>query len=135
MKLLYVIDRGIPFPYTGLDPLYLKSIPHLVECGVLRMAKDKPVLAIPVITKEQCTMLNDFFVPMIFSFADLLEPLLHQALPDLKVPVPKHLNHRIAEFRTYRHNQIPIAVIREAVRKGEFQLPQHMPPMVLVIED
>lgn len=135
MKLLYVIDRGIPFPYTGLDPLYLQDIPHLVDCGVLRMEQDKPEPAIPVITKEQVLRINEFFMPYIFAFADLLEPLLREALPELKIPVPKHLKHRVAEFRTYRHNQIPMAVIKEAVAKGEFCLEQHTPPMVLVIED
>jgi len=135
MKLLYVIDRGIPFPYTGLDPLYLQDIPHLVECGVLRMEQDKPELAIPVITKEQVLRINEFFMPHIFSFADLLEPLLQEVLPELKIPVPKHLKHRVAEFRTYRHNQIPMALIKEAAANGAFCLEQHTPPMVLVIED
>lgn len=135
MKLLYVIDRGIPFPYTGLDPLYLQDIPHLVECNVLRMEQDKPELAIPVITKEQVLRINEFFMPHILSFADLLEPLLRELLPELKIPVPKHLKHRVAEFRTYHHNQIPMALIKEAAVKGAFCLEQHTPPMVLVIED
>lgn len=135
MKLLYVIDRGIPFPYTGLDPLYLQDIPHLAECGILRMVQDKPELAIPVIAKAQEQKTNEFFVPNIVTFADLLEPLLRGILPDLKLPVPKHLEHRIAEFRKYRHNQIPAAVIREAITNGEFCFEQHTPPMVLVIED
>lgn len=135
MKLLYAIDRGIPFPYTCLDPLYLQNIPHLVECGILRMEKDKPALAIPVITKAQVLKINEFFIPNISAFANLLEPRLCEALPELKVPVPKHLKNRVAEFRTYRHNQIPMAVIREAMAKGEFCLEQHTPPMILVIED
>lgn len=135
VKLLYIIDRGIPFHYTGLDPLYLQDIPHLVDCGVLRMEQDKPELAIPVITKEQCMKINEFFTPNIFAFADLQEPLLRDVLPELKVPVPKHLENRIAEFRKYRHNQIPMAVIKEAIAHGDFDLKQSTPPMVLVIED
>ena len=135
MKLLYVIDRGIPFHYTGLDPLYLQDIPHLVECGILQMNQDKPKLAIPVITKEAYTKLNDFFVPNIYAFANLLEPLLREVLPELKLPVPKHLETRIAEFRKYRYNQIPIAIIKEAITNGDFDLKQSTPPMVLVIED
>ena len=135
MKLLYAIDRGIPFHYTGLDPLYLQDIPHLVECGILQMNRDKPELAIPVITKEAYTKLNDFFVPNIYAFANLLEPLLREVLPELKLPVPKHLETRIAEFRKYRYNQIPVAVLKEAIAHGDFDLQQNTPPMVLVIED
>lgn len=135
MKLLYAIDRGIPFHYTGLDPLYLQDIPHLVECGILSLEQDKPELAIPVITKAQVLQINDFFAPNIVAFADLLEPLLRDVLPQLKVPVPKHLESRIAEFRKYRHNQIPMAVIKEAIAREKFDFGPHTPPMVLVIED
>lgn len=135
MKLLYVIDRGIPFHYSGLDPLYLKDLPHLAECGILQMEQNKPALAIPVISKEQYLKINEFFVPNIIEFANLLEPLLQEILPELKLPVPKHLETRIAEFRKYRYNQIPVAVIKEAIHRGEFSFGEHIPPMVLVIED
>lgn len=135
MKLVYVIDRGIPFPYTGLDPLYLQDIPHLVNCGILRMEEDTPALAIPVITKEQCQHINEFFVPNISAFADLLEPLLKRTLPQLKLPVPKHLEPRIAEFRKYYWYSIPVAVLKEAGEHGDFDFGSHTPPMVLVIED
>lgn len=135
MKLLYAIDRGIPFHYTGLDPLYLQDIPHLVKCGVIAMEQETPKLAIPVITKLQVQKINDFFAPNIFAFADILEPLLRDILPELKIPVPKHLETRIAEFRKYRHSQIPMAVIREAISREKFDLGSHTPPMVLVIED
>ncbi|MFR2155133.1 MAG: hypothetical protein ACLS48_11210 [[Eubacterium] siraeum] len=31
MKMLYVIYKGIPFNYTGIDPIYLERIPHLAN--------------------------------------------------------------------------------------------------------
>lgn len=42
MKMLYVIYKGIPFNYTGLDPIYLERIPHLAEGGILRMENGIP---------------------------------------------------------------------------------------------
>ena len=49
----------------------------------------------------------------------LMEPL-RRALPEMKLPIPAHLRSRIAAFRQYSCYAIPMAVIREAVEKGDF---------------
>lgn len=135
MKLLYIISRDIPFQSTGLDPLLLQSIPHLADCGILRIKEDKPEVAIPVLTKAQYQELTTFTSPYIERFVELLEPLLRPVLPEFKLPLPAHLKSRVAEYRTYSWSALPMATIKEAISRGEFPMEHHVPPMVLVIED
>ena len=135
MKLLYIISRDIPFQTSGLDPLLLQSIPHLIDCGILRMKEDKPEVAIPILTKAQFQELTTFSAPYVTGFADLLEPLLRPILPEFKLPLPAHLKNRVAEYRTCAWYALPIATIKEAISRGEFPMEHHVPPMVLVIED
>lgn len=135
MKLLYIINRDIPFQSTGLDPLLLQSIPHLTDCGILRITEDKPEVAVPVLTKAQYQELTTFTVPYITGFLELLEPLLRPVLPQFQLPLPAHLKSRVAEYRTYSWCALPMATIKEAISRGEFPMEHHVPPMVLVIED
>jgi len=135
MKLLYIISRDIPFQTSGLDPLLLRSIPHLTDCGILRMREDKPEVAIPILTKAQFQELTTFSAPYATCFADLLEPLLRPVLPKFKLPLPAHLKNRVAEYRACAWYALPIATIKEAISRGEFPMEHHVPPMVLVIED
>ena len=135
MKLLYIIHKDIPFHCTGMDPLILRSIPHLVECGVLDMVNGKPKVAVPVISKGQYEELLSLFTPYVTGFVDLLEPLVRTILPKLKVKLPAHLKNRVAEFRTYTWYSLPMATIKEAIERNEFPLEQQIPPMVLVIEN
>ena len=135
MKLLYIISRDIPFQTSGLDPLLLQSIPHLIDCGILRMKEDKPEVAIPVLTQAQYQKLTTFSSPYVAGFVDLLEPLLRPVLPKFKLPLPAHLKNRVAEYRTCAWYALPIATIKEAISRGEFPMEHHVPPMVLVIED
>ena len=135
MKLLYIVSRDIPFQSSGLDPLLLKSIPHLTDCGILRMREDKPEVAIPILTKAQYQELTTFSAPYVAGFADLLEPLLRPILPEFRLPLPAHLINRVAEYRTCAWYALPIATIKEAISRGEFPMEHHVPPMVLVIDD
>ena len=135
MKLLYIISRDIPFQTSGLDPLLLQSIPHLADCGILRMKEDKPEVAIPILTKAQFHELTTFSAPYVAGFVDILEPLLRPILPEFKLPLPAHLKNRVAEYRTCAWYALPIATIKEAIARGEFPMVHHVPPMVLVIED
>ena len=135
MKLLYIISRDIPFQSTGLDPLLLQSIPHLIDCGILRIKEDKPEVAIPILTKAQYQELTTFSALYIDRFVQLLEPLLRPVLSEFKLPLPTHLENRVAECRSYSCYALPIAIIKEAIARGEFPMEHHVPPMVLVIED
>lgn len=135
MKMLYVIYKGIPFNHTGIDPIYLSLVPHLVECGVLRIENDKPQLDIPVISKQKYDEIDKLRIKKMYEFADMFEPLLRKMMPALKHDLPKHLENRVAEFRKYKCFAFPMAVIKEAVEKGDFYAEDCTPPMVMVIDE
>lgn len=135
MKMLYVIYKGIPFNYTGIDPMYLSRIPHLVECRVLHMKNDTPKLDIPVISRQKYAELDKLRIRKIYEFADMFEPLLREIMPELKIDVPKHLEGRVAESRKYKCYAFPMAIIKEAMEKGDFYSKNCTPPMVMVIEE
>lgn len=135
MKMLYIIYKGIPFNYTGLDPIYLERIPHLAECGIIRMAEGVPELDIPVISKQKYDELDRLRINKINEFADVFEPLLREIMPDMKISIPKHLESRIAEFRKYSCYAFPMTVMETAMEKGDFYTENCTPPMVIVIEE
>jgi len=135
MKMLYVIYKKIPFNYTGIDPIYLSRIPHLVECGVLRVENEKPQLDIPVISKKEYDELDGLRLSKLNEFADILEPLLRKIMPEIKIDVPKHLESRIAEFCKYNISAIPMSVMKQAISNGDFSFENAIPPMVLVIDE
>ncbi len=135
MKMLYVIYKGIPFNYTGIDPMYLHQVPHLVECGVLRTEDDTPQLDIPVVSKQKYHEIDKLRIEKMYEFADRFEPLLREIMPALKHTLPKHLENRVAEFRKYKCYALPMAVIKEAVEKGDFYAENCTPPMVMVIDE
>ena len=135
MKMLYIIYKGIPFNYTGLDPIYLERIPHLAECGILRMENNIPELDIPVISKQKYDEIEKLLIQKIYVFADMFEPLLREIMPEMKYKVPKHLESRIAECRKYSCYAFPMAVMKIAMGKGDFYTENCTPPMVMVIEE
>lgn len=71
----------------------------------------------------------------IHEFADMFEPILREIMPEMKLSIPKHLESRVAEFRKYSCYAFPIAVIKEAMEKGDFYTENCTPPMVMVIEE
>ena len=135
MKILYVIYKGIPFNYTGIDPIYLERIPHLAECGILRMENNIPELDIPVISKQKYDELEKLHINKIYEFADMFEPLVREIMPMLKIEIPKHLESHVAEFRKYTAYAFPMAVIKEAMERGDFYAENCTPPMVMAIDE
>lgn len=135
MKILYIIEKGIPFHHTGIDPIYLSLVPHLVECHILRMENEKPQLDIPVVSRQTYDTLENLCRKKISEFANTFEPLIREILPDLKIDVPKHLENRIATFRQYSCYAFPVALIKEAMEKGDFYTDHCTPPMVMVIDE
>lgn len=135
-KLLYIIDREIPFDAVGFDLMYLEDIPHLAECGVLRYENGHPRVAVPVIGKPQYEELLRLNSAHMQKLADMLEAPLRGAFPKLKIDIPGHLEGRVAAFRRYPCFSIPMAVIKKAVARGDFLqgVDYPAPPMVLVIE-
>jgi hypothetical protein len=110
-------------------------MPHLAECGIIRPAEGIPELDIPVISKQKYDELDKLRINKIYEFADMFEPLLREIMPKMKISIPKHLESRVAEFRKYSCYAFPVAVIKEAMEKGDFYTENCTPPMVMVIDE
>lgn len=134
-KLLYIIYKGIPFEATGFDCLFLQDIPHLAACGVLCLENGKPRVAIPILSPHDYQAMDNVRCQAIFLLADYLEPAIRNILPQLKLPVPRHLEGRIAECRRYPCYAIPMAMLKKAIERRDYILAGATPPMVLVVEE
>ncbi len=134
-RLLYIISREIPFECTGFNLMFLQDIPHLTDCGILENIHQKPVVSIPMITPEEYKQLDKIRVVHMHRFVDMLEPWLREVFPMMRIEIPGHLVGRIAEFRQYSCYAIPMAFIKEATERGDFEPKDATPPMVLVIDD
>lgn len=135
MKMLYVIYKGIPFNYTGIDPMCLSNVPHLVKCGILRMENKASRLDIPVISRQKYDEIEKLRIPKTNEFSEMFEPLVREILPELKIDIPKHLESRICELHQYNHDAFPMAIIKEAAERNDFYAESCTPPMVLVIDE
>ena len=136
-KLLYIIYKGIPFEMTGFNLMYLKDIPHLTECGILKTENDKPRVAIPVISKSEYEEMDKLRTDYMLQFADWAEEPFKKSLLDCKFELPKHLENRVAKFRQHYFYFVTMAVIKKAIENGDFLkgVDYPTPPMVLVIEE
>lgn len=134
-KLLYIISRKIPFDNTGFNLMFCEDIPHLIQCGVLGESNGKVFVNIPMLTPDEYKSLDDIRLKYMKRLADILEPLLREVFPKLKINIPKHLEGRVAEFRQYSCYAIPMAFIKKAITLGDFDDTDATPPMVFVVDD
>ncbi len=136
-KMLYILNKGIPFEYTGFNLRYLEDIPHLASCGVLRYENDKPEVAIPILSKMDFSELSKISLSYMVKLRDLIEEPLRKIFPQFKLEIPTHLEGKIAEFRKYVWYAFPMAIVKRAISEGDFILngKQKAIPMVLVIEE
>ena len=133
-KLLYILSRDLPIEETGFDPVFLKDIPHLTECGVLGKENGKVVVEIPLLSPDEYHVLDQLRAEYMVKLADFLEPGLKELFPKLKIEIPKHLKGRVAEFRQYLCYAIPMAFMKKAIAEGDFDASGAVPPMVLVVD-
>lgn len=136
-KLLYIIYKEISFDAIGFNVMFAENIPHLAECGVLRYDDDKPKVAIPVISKAQHDELWQVILKHMQSLSKVLDALLRDAFPKLKIDLPKHLEGRVAELRKYSCYALPMAIVKKAISDGDFlkDIKHKTPPMILVIDE
>lgn len=132
--LVYLIHKGIPLDAVAFDPLYLHAIPHLADCGIFRYESNKPVVDIPVIQKIQYREMEQIRFKYFNILAEKIADPLRKVLPKLKLSIPSHLESRIIEFRKYDCYAIPMAIIKQAIEKGDFVDSNNKPPMTLVID-
>lgn len=134
-KLLYIISREIPSDNTGFDLMFCEDIPHLIKCGVLGERNGKVFVNIPMLTPNEYKSLDEIRLKYMNRLANILEPLLREIFPKLKINIPKHLEGRVAEFRQYSCYAIPMAFVKKAVLLGDFDDKDATPPMVFVVDD
>lgn len=134
-KLLYIISRKIPFDNTGFNLMFCEDIPHLIQCGVLGESNGKVFVNIPMLTPDEYKSLDDIRLKYMKLLANILEPLLREVFPKLKIQIPKHLEGHVAEFRQYSCYAIPMAFIKKAITLGNFDDTDATPPMVFVVDD
>ena len=134
-KLLYIIYKGIPFEAIGFNALFLEDIPHLAECGILRIQNGQPCPAVPIISKAQYEEMDGLRLQYAQKLAAWLDAPMRGTLPECKYEIPRHLEGRIAKFRQYQFYDIVMAVIKEAAARGDFLKNTDSPaPMVLVAD-
>lgn len=134
-KLLYIISREIPFDNTGFNLMFCEDIPHLIKCGVLGEDNGKLFVNLPMLTPNEYKLLDEIRSKYMMHLADILEPLLREVFPKLKIAIPEHLKGRVAEFRQYSCYAIPMAFIKKAIMLGDFDDKGATPPMVFVVDD
>lgn len=131
---VYLLHAGIPPQAVAADPLPLRAIPHLANCGILRYENDRPAAAIPVLSGTEYSVLMEICQNGAAEFANVLETVLSDCLPALAIPLPAHLTDRIAPVRRYAFSHIPVVLLREAYARGVFALSDGNVPMLLVVE-
>ena len=131
---VYLLHAGIPPQAVAADPLPLRAIPHLADCGILRYENDRPAAAIPVLSGTEYSALMEICQNGAAEFANVLETVLSDCLPALAIPLPAHLTDRIAPVRRYAFSHIPVVLLREAYARGVSALSDGNVPMLLVVE-
>ena len=145
MKLLYLIHTDTPPEQVGVDPAYLGALPHLTACKLFREENGKPVVNLPVLTKEEANFLWNVCGDATLSLAnDLLEPLA-DFLRGKAQKIPAHLDS-VPLQKQYMNasGAILFATVRECMAQGVLYdghydddsngVNQPPCPMVLVIE-
>ncbi len=134
-KLLYIISRGIPIEITGIDPIFCEDIPHLADCGILELKDGQPIVALPIIRSEVYRQLETIRMKYMHEMAELLTTILQELLPKIKIDIPNHLRDRVAKFRQYSCYAMPMAFMKTAISRGDFDDTNATPPMVFVVDD
>ncbi len=146
-KLLFIIHMGIPAEHVGFNEEYLKMIPHLIKCKILREENGSVCVNVPVIDQKEyetlCKILSE--AKSAIAANEELKSLLTEFIKDKKTPCPSHIES-VPLFKRYMCavTSMEFACIREAISRGnlydgdydneEDKVNQHPCPMILVIE-
>ena len=146
-RLLYILHTGISPEAVGFNTEYLKMIPHLTKCKLLREESGKPAVNIPVLNESEYEILHGLLTDAKEAlWEDLSLRMDFRAfLADKKMPIPVHLDGvPLHKQYLYAMHAMEFATIRLAMTKGELYdgnydddsvaVNQHPCPMLLVIE-
>ena len=141
-ELLYLIHTGADIEKTHFDPEYLKAIPWLTKCRLLRTVDGKPHVNVPILDSETHSKL---LAHEKAAKAGMREPLMHlfsDFFPGREAKLPPHLDSVPKQKRyMFAGNALVVATIREAMERdrltnGHYDDEENQcpPAMVLVIE-
>ena len=143
-KLLYILSKDIEPTSIGFNTEYLKMIPHLKKCMILREENGKPCVNVPVINEEEAKILWQIVYDTRFKMVAVLKPILSEFFAGKDQKLPPHLNS-VPLQKKYLHadNAILFDTVREAISRGNLYdgkydddsngINQPPCPMVLVI--
>lgn len=142
-KLLYILHSGVNPESVGFNPEYLKAIPWLTKCKILRTENGKPFLNIPILTKEEVNGLWNICTEAIFSMVEDLRELLTRFFDGKNQKIPAHLKGiPLQKQYFYAYNAMLFATIREAMKRGNLYdghydddsngVNQHPCPMIII---
>lgn len=147
-RLLFLLHTGIPFEYLGFSEMYLKAVPWLTKCKILREENGSPKVNIPIMNGkeyEKFWRILDKSTEKIYSDA-LLKIQVKEFLKDKKKEYPSHIQS-VSPFKQYLHSYdaMLFACVREAIKRGKLYdgnydddsegINQHPCPMILVIDE
>ena len=146
-KLLFILHMGIPAEYVGFNEEYLKMIPHLTKCKILREENGQIFVNIPVINEKEFGILSDLLeeAKRGMEADEELKNLFAEFLSGKETLCPSHIES-IPVFKRYQCpvNAMLFSCVREAINRNELydgnydddneKVNQHPCPMILVIE-
>ncbi len=139
-KLLTVLRLGLSPEREGFNPEYLKAVPWLTRCKVLREENGRPVVNVPVLSREEAKVLWDICERGTRGTAESLRELLRDFLRGKDIRLPAHLTGVPPQKRyMYATNAMLFATIREAMSRGRlhdggYDTGAQVPcPMVMVL--
>ncbi|MBQ7335932.1 MAG: sigma-70 family RNA polymerase sigma factor [Clostridia bacterium] len=146
-RLLYLIHTGTAPESVGFNTEYLRAIPWLIKCKILREEDGKPRVNIPILNQVEFDQLCKIMTEMkqeILRDKELRDTFA-TFLKDKKQKIPAHLTSvPLQKQYWYANHAVLFAMLREAIKQGKLYdgnydddsngVNQHPCPMFLVIE-
>jgi len=136
-QMLYIINEGINPSDTGIDLLFLESVPHFVECGVLHIENGKPIVDIPILSADEYAQLHQITNEACDEFIPAALDLMKKHLHGTKVKLPPHLTN-VPEQKQYFQSMsnLHMIIIFKAMECRLILQDLNYPclPMVLIVE-
>jgi hypothetical protein len=147
LRLMYILHTGIAPESVNFNTEYLRMIPHLIKCKLLREEKGKPAVNVPVLNEGEFHILGALLqeVKDALWTDDSLRGTLWAFMKNKKIAIPAHLDSvTLHKKYLYATNAMLFATVREAIAHGDLYdgnydddsvaVNQHPCPMLLVIE-
>lgn len=145
VRLFYLIHSGTDPVSVGFNTEYLRAIPWLKKCRVLKERDGKPTVNIPVISKAESEELWEICDDSKKAMVDDLMGALSEFYVGKRRELPEHLDSvPLQKQYSYTTNAVLFTTIREAIKRGKLydgnydddssEENQPHSPMVLIVE-